>query len=144
MSEAVEGIRVVALGTSVATSLATAYLADFGAEVVRVQTLGSEHTGDLEDSNVGPYHGEWNYWADFLDRNNKSVALGLAQDAGRQLVRKLIEKSDVFSTDLTDEALEVLSLSYSRISGVKPEIVYAACSCLGCHGPDVDIHNRGC
>ena len=139
MSKALEGVRVVALGTSVATSLATAYLADFGAEVVKVETLGSEHTGELEDAKAGPYRGEWNYWADFLDRNKESVALDPAQDAGKELVRKLVAKSDVFSTDWTGEALEALSLSYGRVSEIKPEIIYAVCSCLGRHGPDKDM-----
>lgn len=137
MSKALEGVRVIALETSAAMSLGTAYLADFGAEVVKLEPLGNEHIGE-PDTRAGPYQSEWNYWADFLDRNKESVTLDLTQDAGKELVRKLVDKSDVFATDLTNGALEALSLSYGDVSEVKPEIVYAVCSCFGHHGPDKD------
>jgi len=138
MLGSLNGIRVIELGSSAPLSLGTAYLADFGAEVVKIEGIEDDPVRRT-DAMPEPYRSEWDYWRDFLDRNKKSVGLDLGTERGGEVARRLVEKADVFATDVNPREADALCLDYEAMSASSPRLVYAACSCLGPHGPDSDM-----
>src|SRR5512137_2257626 len=94
MARALENIRVIDLSHVLAAPTATMFLADLGAEVIHVEPLQGDDARDF-----GPFIGEGGknrsgYFIS-LNRNKKSMALDLKQEKGKEVLRRLIEVSDV-------------------------------------------------
>lgn len=134
---ALAGLRVVELGVWVAAPAAAALLADWGAEVIKVEppagdpmryvfgSLGVE--GDLPNP------------AFALDnRGKQSVVLDLREPAGRDRLEQLLSSADVFATNLRPDALDRLDLSPEATRSRHPRLVYCSVSGYGLRGPDRD------
>ncbi len=131
-SRPLSGIRVIALEAFVAGPLATMFLADAGAEVIKVESpgvgeparlLGPFTTGERGERE-GAYFGR-------LNRDKKSVTVNLKAPAGRQILHRLIGAADVFLTNLRPDAVEKLGLSYAALRDAHPRLVYVAISGFG-------------
>lgn len=131
MSGILNGIRIVDLTTAYSGPFATMQLADFGAEVIKVEN--AKH-GD-------PSRG----WTPFVNgrsvsfpafnRNKKSITLNLKDPAGKGALLKLIATADVVTENFRPGTMEKLGLSYDEIKKVKPDIIMASLSGYGQTGP---------
>ena len=139
---ALEGIRVVDATVMGAGPVGSRLLADLGAEVIHVEER--EH-GDLLRG-LETFYGrkimlEGGRQIHFEDhnRNKKSLAINPAKPAGREVIRRLVEKSDVFMTNLRLGTVKKLGFDYATISSYNSEIVYAGFSGAGQNGPDWNV-----
>ena len=136
MSKALSDITILDLTTAFWSSVGTALLADFGAQVIKVEPL-PEARSLREDSNT--HEVAWDYQAELAQRNKLSLALTLETDAGGRILRELVSKADVFVTDWPRSRIEQYSLDYASLGAVKPDIIYAWASGFGPQGPDRDL-----
>lgn len=120
---AVENIRVCNFGAYIAGSLCGALLADMGAEVVKVETLTGDPFRQMASAFLAYNHGE------------KSIAVNLTQQEGRQIIYKLAGRSDVFSENFRPGISERLGVDYETIRKVKPDIIYVSIPGHGSTGP---------
>jgi crotonobetainyl-CoA:carnitine CoA-transferase CaiB-like acyl-CoA transferase len=133
-----EGIRVVELAAWMAGPACCAVLGDWGAEVIKVEhpVRGDPMRGILSIG-VIPV-GAINYLWELDNRNKKSLAVDLKQESGRQAVYRLVERSDVFVTNLQASELERLGMDYPRLSKLNPRLVYTHITGYGEEGPQGD------
>jgi len=73
-----------------------------------------------------------------VNRNKRGLAINLKQEHGKQIIRKLIETTDVFVTNLRLPAVNRLGLDYESVSKINPLIIYAQATGFGLKGPDRD------
>jgi len=78
--------------------------------------------------------GDWNQYFLVINRNKKSMAVDLNKPAGREILHRLVEKSDVFLSNLSPKALEKWGCSYDELSRINPRLVYAMGSGYGPYG----------
>ncbi len=138
MPGALEGIRVLELGHWVAVPSAAAILADWGAEVIKVEepAAGDAMRGfrSVEGVSVGEVH----FWFEQVNRNKKGVALDLRQEPGRQVLYRLVKNSDVLVSNFQVPVLERFGLDYATLSRLNPRLVYAVLTGYGREGPERD------
>lgn len=127
------GVRIVDLSTSYAGPTATMYLADMGAEVVKVERPGR---GDDARAWGPPFIGEGSAWFHSANRNKLSIAVNLRSPGGRRVLDRLMERADVFVENLNPTKLESLGLDPDTVRRRFPRIIYCAISGFGLTGPD--------
>ncbi len=125
MSQALDGIRVVDLTVWFQGPVCSQFLADFGAEVIHVERPVHGDQGRGVASIKALPVGDWNQYFLVINRNKKSLAVDLKQPAGRELLHQLVEKSDVFLSNLDLASLEAWDLGWERLSSINPKLVYA-------------------
>jgi crotonobetainyl-CoA:carnitine CoA-transferase CaiB-like acyl-CoA transferase len=123
------GLRVLDLTRVVAGPFATRVLADFGAEVIKIQT---EKTATGAEANVTGYFHAWN-------RNKKSIALNLNHGEARGLFCRLVAISDIVVENFTPRVMANWGLTYEKLKEVKPDLIMLSMSGLGQTGPDKDF-----
>lgn len=121
---ALEGIRVVCFGMGGAAPLGTAVLADFGAEVIKIEPP----TGDWSRTTPGLGTREFN-------RNKKGIAVDLKSEAGKDIVRRLLVTADVVMESFRPGVIDRLGFGYEAVKAIKPDIVYCSVSAYGQTGP---------
>jgi crotonobetainyl-CoA:carnitine CoA-transferase CaiB-like acyl-CoA transferase len=127
-----DGIQVLELGQLIAGPFAGCILAYFGAEVIKVEPPGK---GDpLRVWRVLDEHGT-SWWWRSLGRNKKSVTLDLRSTEGRQLARRLAEKSDVLIENFRPGTMEKWGLGPNELKAGNPGLIYARISGYGQSGP---------
>jgi crotonobetainyl-CoA:carnitine CoA-transferase CaiB-like acyl-CoA transferase len=131
------GVRVVELAQYVMVPSCGAMLADFGAEVIKIETPGA---GDPYRSLVVDVRaaGKPNYSLEQNNRGKKSIALDLKSQEGLELFYRLIATADVFLTSLRPGALKRMGLDVEDLRGHNPKIIYARANGLGFRGPEAD------
>jgi crotonobetainyl-CoA:carnitine CoA-transferase CaiB-like acyl-CoA transferase len=115
------GVRVVELGVVMAGPATAAILADWGADVVKLEP----REGDPQRGNAEPAYFRLD------NRGKRSVALDLKTERGREIVLQLLGGADVFVTNLRPSALERLGLDWASLWARFPRLVYAAISGYG-------------
>ena len=126
-----EGIKVVDLSRLVPGPYATMILADFGAEVVKVEAPG---IGDYARSFEPMMDKESAIFYAF-NRNKKSVVLDLKKDEDREKFLKLVKGADVLVESFRPGVMDRLGLGYERISSINPKIVWCSISGFGQDSP---------
>ncbi|MBN6754256.1 CoA transferase [Kocuria palustris] len=126
-----DGIRVLELGNYIAAPTAGRLLADFGAEVIKVERPG---TGD-ELRNWRLYKGTTSMLFRTINRNKKSVVLDLRSEAGREAVKSLVAESDVLLENFRPGTLEKWGLGPEILNEINPELVISRISAFGQTGP---------
>ena len=126
-----QGIRIVDLTSVVVGPLATQTLADYGAEVIKVESL----TGDLGRTigGLGVTQGMGPKFL-HLNRNKRSIVLDLKKPAGHEALLKLIERADVLVWNVRPASMERMKLSYEDVRKVNPKIVYCGMFGFGQRG----------
>ena len=130
------GLKVIDCATVIAAPAAAMMLADFGADVVKIEQPGG---GDmlrlLSDIATTPDAGNDWFWQ--LDgRNKRSVALDLKSDEGMEILRKLVAGCDVFITNQPYSVRESLGLRYEDLGPLNPKMIYASLTAYGERGPE--------
>ncbi|MHB8463885.1 MAG: CoA transferase, partial [Acidimicrobiales bacterium] len=120
--QALSGIRLLDFTSGMAGPLASMILADYGAEVIRVEPPG----GDPMWSQPG--YLIWN-------RGKKSIDLNLTSDAGQQAVRKLIRGADVLLESFRPGEADTLGIGHDAAAALNPSLVYVSLSAFGQYGP---------
>lgn len=126
-----EGIRVLELGNYIAAPTAGRLLADFGAEVIKIERPG---TGD-ELRNWRLHKGTTSMLFRTINRNKKSVVLDLRSEAGRDAVKALVAESDVLLENFRPGTLEKWGLGPEVLDEINPELVISRISAFGQTGP---------
>jgi formyl-CoA transferase len=125
------GVRVLELGNYIAAPTAGRLLADFGAEVIKVERPG---TGD-ELRNWRLHKGSTSMLYRTINRNKKSVVLDLRTEAGRQAVLELVARCDILLENFRPGTLEKWGLGPEVLSAANPELVITRISAFGQTGP---------
>lgn len=125
------GIRVLELGSYIAAPTAGRMLADFGAEVIKVERPG---TGD-ELRNWRLYAGTTSMLFRTINRNKKSVVLDLRSEEGRRDVLALAAESDILLENFRPGTLEKWGLGPEELSDVNPDLIITRISAFGQTGP---------
>jgi formyl-CoA transferase len=126
-----DGVRVLELGNYIAAPTAGRLLADFGAEVIKVERPG---TGD-ELRNWRLHKGDTSMLYRTINRNKKSVVLDLRTEAGRQAVLELAAKSDILLENFRPGTLEKWGLGPKVLNEANPELIITRVSAFGQTGP---------
>ena len=132
------GLKVIDCATVIAAPAAAMILADFGADVIKIEQPGS---GDmlrlLSDISTTPDAGSDWFWQ--LDgRNKRSLAVDLKSDQGRSILLRLVSEADVFITNHPYPVREALGLTYDALLQVNPRLIYASLTAYGEQGPERD------
>lgn len=126
------GIRVIDVTTVLLGPYATQILGDMGADVIKVE---APPTGDIA-RNMGTVRNP-GMGGTYLNanRNKRSLALDLKQEAAQEALRRLIPTADVFVHNMRPQAIERLGFDYTAVSALKPDIVYVGAYGFGQDGP---------
>jgi crotonobetainyl-CoA:carnitine CoA-transferase CaiB-like acyl-CoA transferase len=123
---ALAGIRIVDLTTVVVGPTATLYLADYGADVIKVEAPGGDLLRSLGgQSNSGQLSGKFMHF----NRNKRSIALDLKRQEGRDALHRLLETADVFIANVRPAALERLGLGAEALRSRHPRLIL--CNLMG-------------
>lgn len=135
MSGLLDGIRVLDLSRVLAGPWATQLLADFGAEVVKVEMPG---TGDDTRTWGPPWlpgeEGRESSYFAAANRNKRSIAIDFRERVGREVVRALAAKSDVVVENFKAGGLKAYALDYASLSADRPGLVYCSITGFGQDG----------
>ncbi len=133
MSLPLEGVRVLDLSRVFAGPLCGQVLADFGAEVVKV-----EHPGrgdDTRDWGMRIGKTETTYFSS-MNRNKRSITLDLQTSEGQALVHGLLPHFDVVIQNFRTGGAEKLGLDYARLRAIKPDLIYCSVTGYDSSGPE--------
>lgn len=133
------GITVVELALFVAAPSAARMLADWGAEVIKIESpkgdpmryMGRLVSMPIDNEKENPAYDQQN-------SGKKGIILNLKTEEGQEAMHRLLAKADVFITNNRQDALERMSLSYEQLSVRYPALVYGQVSGYGEKGPDKD------
>ncbi len=135
-----EGIMVVEFGVFHAGPGAGAILGDLGASIIKIEeNIGDplRHWARVGSAIFGYDHGKSPMF-EFSNRNKRSLYLDINTREGRKIFHRLIEKADVFLTNLRKSTKIEMKIDYENISAINPKIIYAGVSGYGKNGPVSD------
>lgn len=128
---ALNGLRVIEIGTLIAAPFAARMMAEFGAEVIKIESLGQ---GDPLRKWRKLHEGTSLWWY-LQSRNKKSIALNLKSAFGIDIVKQLAESADVLIENLRPGALEKLGLGWDVLHALNPKLTLVRISGYGQSGP---------
>ena len=126
-----EGIRVLDLSRVLAGPYCTMMLADYGADIIKI-----EPPGDGDDSRAfGPFVGKESAYFMSLNRNKRSITLNFKHQQEVELFQEMVKKADVVVENYRPGTMEKFGLGYDELKKINPRLIYAACSGFGHTGP---------
>ena len=132
MAGALEGIKILELAQAWAAPGAVMYLADQGAQVIKVEPLAGDEARRFF---VGaPLGGEDRGFL-VLNRNKRSIAVDIRQPRGLEIVHRLLAGSDVFIHNFRPGVSEKLGLGYQKVRALHPRVIYVHLTPFGLKGP---------
>ncbi|WP_111854852.1 CaiB/BaiF CoA transferase family protein [Acinetobacter oleivorans] len=134
MSLALEKIKVLEIGTLIAAPFATRILAEFGAEVIKIEPIGK---GDPLRKWRKLHHGTSLWWY-LQSRNKKSLAINLKSPEAIALIKKMIVDTDILVENMRPGALEKLGLDWETLKSINPKLTFVRISGYGQSGPYKD------
>ena len=134
-----EGVKVLELATFVAVPACARYLADLGAEVIKIEALQGDplRYTFVNEGRPGTELEQTSYDVD--NAGKKCIALNTKSEAGRKVLDELLEQADIFVTNWRQPALERAGLDYETLKVRFPKLVYGLVSGYGEKGPDKDL-----
>ena len=126
-----EGVRVIDLSTVVAGPLVTRWLADFGADVIKVEPK----SGDIMRWTGPGRHVGMGAVFMHLNRGKRGIVLDLKTEADRETLLRLCEKADLFFHNIRPAAMQRLRLNYADVAARSPKIVYVSLVGFAQNGP---------
>jgi len=131
MGLSLEGIRVLDLSRVLAGPFCAAFLGDMGADVIKI-----EDTVAGDESRTWPPHKDGEAAAYLVcNRNKRGMTLDLKADEGRELLKRLVLRSDVLVENFRTGTMEEFGLGYEALAAVNPRLVYCSISAFGRTGP---------
>lgn len=129
------GVRVVDLTTSIAGPSGTMLLADMGAEVIKIERPAG---GDDARSWGPPFLDGESLWFASVNRSKKSVALDFSEQAGLELLYRLVRKADVVFINLPPRVARKLKVDVDALHAVRPDLIYVSITGFGLSGERAD------
>lgn len=133
-----EGIQVVELGLWVAGPSCGAILRDWGAEVIKIEPPNGDPFRGLFASALGSGVQQSPPPFEVDNRGKRSVALNLEHEDARAIARQLLDRADVFVTNMRPRVLDDFGLDYDSLARANPRLVYAQITGYGPDGPNRD------
>ena len=133
-----EGLKVIDLTTALNGPFCTMILADYGAEVLKIEPLGGEQCrtwGPLDEKS-----GESGFF-NYVNRNKKGATLNLKTEKGLQMFYELVKDADILVENYRGGVTKKLKIDYETIRKINPNIIYSSGSGFGQNGP---IPHRPC
>jgi crotonobetainyl-CoA:carnitine CoA-transferase CaiB-like acyl-CoA transferase len=127
--EILSGLRVLDFTWVLAGPYATRILADFGAEVIKIQ---SKKTAKGAESNLIGYFNQWN-------RNKRSITLDMSFSEAKDIVLKLTSMSDVVIENFSPRVMSNWGLDYKKLKEARPDLIMLSMSAMGQNGPWKDF-----
>lgn len=129
--QVLEGIRIVDLSTAYSAPIGTLQLADFGADVIKI-----ENTGAGDGSRTwSPFVNHEGMAFMYANRNKKSITLNLKSEEGKKALLELVKTADVVVENFRPGVMSRLGIDYDVMKAVKPDIIMASLSGYGQTGP---------
>jgi crotonobetainyl-CoA:carnitine CoA-transferase CaiB-like acyl-CoA transferase len=133
------GIKVVEITMFQQGPVAGMRLGDMGAEVIKVEPkTGDPARGMMRIIGIEAGLKGRNYYFETNNRNKRSIALDLKTENGMEILLKLLDKADVFVTNMSIDAPNKMGIAYDKLSARNPRLVYAHASGWGRNGPDAN------
>jgi crotonobetainyl-CoA:carnitine CoA-transferase CaiB-like acyl-CoA transferase len=132
MTQPLKGIRVLDLSRLLPGAYATQMLADYGADVIKVEEPG---TGDYGRFMPPQLAGGMSLYFVAINRNKRSMTLNLKSQAGREIFLRLVQEADVVLESFRPGVMARLGLGFEQLKEINPGIVYCAISGYGQDGP---------
>jgi crotonobetainyl-CoA:carnitine CoA-transferase CaiB-like acyl-CoA transferase len=129
---ALSSIRVLEVGSLIAGPFAGRMLADFGADVIKIEAPG--RPDPLREWGNGDYRGRKLFWP-VQARGKRCITLDLRRPRGQEVFLELVEQSDVVVENLRPGSLERWGLGYDRLAEANPGVILARISGYGQTGP---------
>lgn len=139
MSKPLEGVRVVELATFIAAASAGRFMADLGADVIKIESAKGDPLRYTAPSEGRPLDMYENTTWDLENGNKRCVSLNMRDPAGKEAFFKLLDTADVLITNWRVQALQRAGLDYDSLKERYPKLVYAICTGYGEYGPDKDL-----
>lgn len=137
MSDVLAGVKVIEVSMWAFVPSAGAVLAEWGADVVKIEPPTGDPMRGLISAGVGAYEGivfPWELW----NRGKRTMALDLAREQAQEIVLSLCEDADVFLTSYLPPVRRKLGIDEDAVRARNPSIVYACGSGQGYEGPEAD------
>jgi len=129
-----EHIRVIEIATYIAAPSAGAILADWGADVIKIEPPSGCPMRKAFETEQG-----FSPVFDMDNRGKRGIVLDLAQKQSSEIIKKMLSQADVLLTNLRLKSLDKMGLSYEQLKSEFPHLVYAVVSGYGTIGPDKDL-----
>ena len=135
-----DGVRVIEFAQFVFVPACGALLADWGADVVKIEhpVTGDGYRGLASQDILTVSAGGVNQSMEMHNRGKRSIGLDVASDEGRDILLRLVENADVFLTNFLPSALSKFRLDVDDLRAVNPRLIYARGHGFGVRGPDAD------
>ena len=139
MSKPLEGVRVVELATFIAAATAGRFMADLGADVIKIESAKGDPLRYTAPSEGRPLDMYENTTWDLENGNKRCLSVNVKTPDGREAFFKLLDTADVLITNWRVQALQKAGLDYETLKERYPKLVYAICTGYGEYGPDKDL-----
>lgn len=133
-----EGIKVVELSTMLAGPMTARILAEWGAEVIKVESMNGDAWREQAGTSLSPRTEIANPNFDMQNINKRFFAVNMRTAAGKEAMAKLLETADVFVTNYRVQALEQMGLTYDQLKTIYPRLIHASILGYGSEGPEKD------
>ncbi|WP_077213183.1 CaiB/BaiF CoA transferase family protein [Bacillus dakarensis] len=127
-----QGLKVLDIGTLVAGPFGASILADFGAEVIKVEQPKNGDT--IRQAGKSTKNGGSMGWITAA-RNKRSITLDLRQSEGQSLLKRLVKWADILIENFSPKTLESWNLGYDELSAINPRLIMVRVSGYGQSGP---------
>lgn len=132
MTQPLSGIRVLDLSRLLPGAYATQMLADFGADVIKIEEPGSGDYGRFMPPHIA---GGMSLYFLAMNRNKRSMSLNLKSSEGREIFQRMLGTADVVLESFRPGVMERLGLGYEQLKEIHPALIYCAISGYGQDGP---------
>lgn len=139
MSKPLEGVKVIELATFIAAATAGRFMADLGADVIKIESAKGDPLRYTAPSEGRPLDMYENTTWDLENGNKRCISLNMKTPEGKEAFFKLLDSADVLITNWRVQALQRAGLDYETLKERYPKLVYAICTGYGEYGPDKDL-----
>ena len=129
------GIKVVTCSTAQAGTVPYMFMADLGAQVIKIETPSGGDSSRYAGEIIGSF-------SSFFETNNrgvKSLTLNLKSDEGKSIIHRLVKEAEIFGQNFRPRVAKKLGFGYEELKKINPAIVYGSVSAYGPDGPDADL-----
>ena len=130
------GLRVVELSTYIAAPGAAGIMADWGAEVIKIESHAGDPMRNFFDGLSGPEHGNPVFELD--NRGKRGVVLDISSPDGREAALRLVATADIFLTNVRPGSLKRAGLDFDSLHARQPALIYCSLTGYGLQGADAD------
>lgn len=132
MSGVFSGLKVIDAGSFLAGPCAATIMADYGADVVKIEPL----SGDRHRSIAANHPADWSW--QLTDRSKRGLALDITTAEGYAVLTDMLQQADVFLVNFSSGQLRRYNLEWETLKTLNPRLIFAQISAYGLHGPDAD------